>query len=76
METAFKIKPQEGETTRHHDTRVASGELLRLIYNTHRKYKRFSETIFHPLYPSAGLILIWFKNLNLNTISVKKVSFQ
>jgi uncharacterized membrane protein len=36
----LKIMPQE-ETTRHHDTRFASGELLRLMYNAHKKYKRF-----------------------------------
>jgi hypothetical protein len=49
-----KIQPQEEETKRHHDTRVASWGTPAAIYNTHRKYKRFSEKIFHNFEPHAS----------------------
>jgi hypothetical protein len=32
------LNTQERETTRHHDTKVASWRLLRLIYNTLQEY--------------------------------------
>jgi hypothetical protein len=67
MDTAFKIKPQEGETTRHDDTRAVSGGLLRLIYDMLKEILKFSvyffsnsyspplQTDIHSLYPQQRL---------------------
>ena len=38
MSMRLLLKPQEKETTQHHDTRAAQGGLLRLMYNTLKEY--------------------------------------
>jgi hypothetical protein len=35
---ALQIKPQKKETTQHHSTGIASGELLRLVYKMLQEY--------------------------------------
>lgn len=41
----LKIKPQEIETTRHHDTRAAYGEPPAALLNTHKYTKDFCDNI-------------------------------
>ncbi|HEU4446517.1 MAG TPA: hypothetical protein VFR94_17735, partial [Nitrososphaeraceae archaeon] len=59
-----RLEPQEIETTRHDDTRVVSGGLLRPIYNTHKIFKRFLRlyTITYFLVSRPGRSLVEKRN--------------